>query len=153
MDRYGPAIEYDLHALLGLDLLDWFRGVYPWGKLDRLLAQLPQGSAYWAARADDDEVAELYVAEHPERDTKPQRPPLNEQTRTNQLLAAAVDAVSTLVAQQATQMSGNTVKPAYLPSPQTAVDRAYKRAESAELDSLVAEAVAAIGRAEGQVAP
>lgn len=61
VDRYGPQIEADLHReFAGLDLLDFFRGKHPWGKLRRLLGQLPANSKYIVAqRADEEYVAQL----------------------------------------------------------------------------------------------
>lgn len=60
IDRYGPQIEADLHREFGLDLLDFFRGEHPWGKLLRLLDQMPVTSKYIIAqRADDDYVQRL----------------------------------------------------------------------------------------------
>lgn len=49
-----------MHEFLHLDLTDWFLGVEApsWGKLSRLLDQLPQHGRFKAALLDDDELAE-----------------------------------------------------------------------------------------------
>ncbi|MGK9270499.1 hypothetical protein KXR83_05800 [Williamsia muralis] len=61
IDRFGDQIEYDLHKHLGVDLLDFFRGVLPWEKLDRLLPQLPWQSQFKKAMENDPEQARKYA--------------------------------------------------------------------------------------------
>ena len=84
--RYGEAIEYDLHATFTLDLLDFFRHKYSWRKLEALLSRLPSGSAFWAAKADDDEAAAAWLAQSGDRPQRPVGPDLQEMSYTNQLL-------------------------------------------------------------------
>lgn len=61
MDRYGPQIEADFHKEFSLDLLDFFRGKYPWGKLLRLLEMLPTTSKYITKQRNDEEYIEQLV--------------------------------------------------------------------------------------------
>lgn len=57
MDRYGEAIEADLHREYGVDLLDFFGGRFSWRKLRVLMQRLPSTSLMNEAMAQDDEVA------------------------------------------------------------------------------------------------
>jgi hypothetical protein len=47
---------------LGIDLLDFVRGVLPWGKFHRMVELLPEFGRYKLAVADDDDLAEQVVA-------------------------------------------------------------------------------------------
>ncbi len=49
IDRFGEAIESDLHRVYGIRLIDWFRGVYSTGEIVRRIRTLPPGSALEAA--------------------------------------------------------------------------------------------------------
>lgn len=151
VDRYGGAIEYDLHARLGLDLLDFFRGTYSWRKLLGMLDRLPSGSAYWAARLDDDaaaaELAALHKAQGVEDKPAPSAPPaLAEMELSNQLLMELVDGVSAAVdrLERLGGASGDPPKP--MPRPLTARARLAARREHTQYTDLVAEARAAQAR-------
>lgn len=61
--KFGDDLEYDLHRFLGVDLLDFFRGVHPWGKLSRLTVRLPWYSNYKRALEDDEEFWREYYAQ------------------------------------------------------------------------------------------
>lgn len=157
IERYGDAIEYDLHAVFGLDLLDFFRHRYTWRKLDVLLAQLPSGSAFWAARADDDEAAAAVLKANQGRRPAGGAPPLTEMTTTNQLLLDLID-MQQVIVQRITQLGGGkpgTINPA--PRPDTGMSRAKRNVEAQHVEALVAEAHAAQARAEaaqgGTLAP
>ena len=63
IERYGYAIEADLHRHYGLDLHDFFRGKYPWRKLLTLIDLLPEDSAFLEARECDPQHAERILAE------------------------------------------------------------------------------------------
>lgn len=53
---------------MGLDLLDFFRGIHPWTKLYRILAKLPQGSWYRADLDLDPDLAKrLFDIEEQQR--------------------------------------------------------------------------------------
>ena len=150
MDRYGSAIEADLHAVYGLDLLDFFRGKHPWGKLARLLGHLRDGTLYWAAAARDRDLAKA-VAERNKSKTKKTSPlPLSEMSTTNQLLVALVDGVGLLV-QRIEQLGGAMPRPPrLLQVERPAVAEAREDLEQQELDALVAEATAAQRRQQQQ---
>ncbi|MDE8648075.1 hypothetical protein PXH69_24150 [Rhodococcus qingshengii] len=45
-----------------MDLHDFFRGKLPWGKLYRLLGELPEGSHYRAAQLLDENIAKKLLA-------------------------------------------------------------------------------------------
>lgn len=149
VERYGAAIEYDLHAVFGLDLVDFFRHRYTWRKLDVLLAQLPSGSAFWAARADDDEAAAAVLRANKGRRSKGGPPPLTEMTTTNQLLMDLLD-MQQVIVQRLTVLGGH--KPVSITPtkrPETGMSRASRAAEDHAVEALVAEAYAAQARAEG----
>lgn len=62
MLRFGDELEYDLHRFCGVDLLDFFSGNLPWGKLQRLMLRLPWYSDYKRALEDDADFWENYYA-------------------------------------------------------------------------------------------
>lgn len=95
IDRYGEAIEADLHAAFGLDLLDWFRDHdrWPWSKLLRLLERTPEAGHYETARRGDDELARE-IADAQERGELPaasKRPRLLGWTHERELLTAILE--------------------------------------------------------------
>lgn len=138
VDRYGDAIEYDLHQHLGLDLVDFFRGRYSWRKLADLLDWLPTGSALWAARADDDEAAQAYLDRAGnKRRRAAARFPLRDMDPSTQLLMSVVDMLAVVSAKLEALGGGRpgTVKP--VPRPLTAMERAEARAEAAQVDNLL----------------
>ena len=123
VDRYAPAIEYDLHAHLGLDLLDWFRGRYRWDKLLRLLEQLPDGSAYRAAIAGDDDLAQRHPTTTGTKPSTPPRPPLTGYTRAQASLDGIWDTLRLLVNLTSRAHGGKPGRHKPLPTPETAADR------------------------------
>lgn len=150
MERYGEAIEYDLQALLGLDLLDFFRHKLTWRKLVRLLGQLPTGSAYWAARADDEEVAGVILERNKGKRPKSSGSPLRlaDMNPTNQLLVAIADG-QTMILDRLERLGGTKPpNPKPFPVPLTALDRVERSLEATAVADLVAEAKAAQARAQ-----
>lgn len=152
VDRYGPAIEWDLHERLGVDLLDFFRGVHPWRKLQRLLDQLGKidGTALWAARADDDHLAAAYLEAHPELlredgPAKPAPPPLRSMDMHTQLLLGLHDMVG-LVVDTLAQLGGGTPQMSPAPRPTTALTRAKAKTKARKMNALLAEALEAQAR-------
>lgn len=138
VDRYGSAIEADLHAVYGLDLLDFFRGKHPWGKLARLLGHLREGTSFRTAQARDEELARALA-----RDTRKPKAsglPLSEMGTTNQLLVANLDALSVLLmrVEQALGMKPPKFKPVAVEHP--ALTRVREQVEQEHFDSLLAEA-------------
>lgn len=135
VDRYGPELEYDLHGR-GVDLLDFIRGVHPWGKLLRLAGQLPASSRYQAALADDDDAVREYLSvvgeDHDERVRSGEIPrrPRTMAGWSEELagIADMVDAVNQLHAtlSQVNSKSGTRPKVARYPRPVLAVDRARR---------------------------
>lgn len=69
IDRFGDQIEYDLRKYqCGMDLLDFFRGVYPWTLLDRILPQLPWQSQFKKALENDADQALKYAEQFTDLD-------------------------------------------------------------------------------------
>lgn len=132
-----------------MDLLDFFRGRWSWAKLLRLVGRLPEGSQYWAARLDDDELAEAFLAredKHADKDGRPEGLRFEEMSSTNQLLASVVDGLS-LVSAQLDALMGHEGKATPYPRRVAAVERARERAEIAK-DDWIARAVEA-GQSRG----
>lgn len=148
--RYGEAIEYDLHATFTLDLLDFFRHKYSWRKLEALLSRLPSGSAFWAAKADDDEAAAAWLAQSGDRPQRPVGPDLQEMSYTNQLLLDICDIQSVLVNRIEALLSayGGGKPSRVIPAlrPETGIARARRKREETAIADLVAEAKAAQAR-------
>lgn len=112
---------------MGLDLLDWFRGRHPWGKLLRLAAGLPAHSRYKAAAVDDDDIAEAIADREP--DTTELRMTTAGWTPERSLLTCLVDAVGYLTAVTIAVNSRNGKVPEVprLPRPVTALERHHER--------------------------
>lgn len=147
VDRYGGAIEYDLHTLAGLDLLDFFRHDLSWRKLLDLVDRLPAGSAYWAARADDDELAEDTLRELGGKLPKGGGPPpLSDMSLTNQLLMSVVDGLTVVRDRVERSAGGKPSEPKALPRPTMALGRAMAMLETLQVEDLVAEVYEAMGR-------
>ena len=127
--------------------MDVFRHRYSFRKLYRLLDQLPAGSAYWAARADDDEAADAYLLNHPKDEPRRSVVPLTEMTTTNGLLLDLYDQLTILSDRLARTMGAKPPPPEPRPRALGALQRARERAEANAQDSLMAEALAARERA------
>lgn len=146
VDRYGPAIEYDLLSRFnGLDLHQFFRGERPWGMLRRLLLQLPPSSRYVIAKRNDPEVAlEVARAAREERAAgrggkwHPSAFEWNEQT---ELSAALLDRMGELVAlMQDLPIAGKRRKakpPKPTPRPVGAIEKAEQRLADEHVSEIV----------------
>lgn len=138
IERYGDEIEFDLHANLSLDLLDFFAGRYTWDKLVRLISQLPWWSRYQLATADDDDAASAQLEREDEAreegraPAKPTRPQLSRWDPFEELRADMVDGFNNLAATTA----GNRKKPKRAPRPETGRDRAQRARDHAEVTDL-----------------
>lgn len=146
VNRYGDELEYDLHQFLTLDLADWFRGRHAWGKLIRMAAQLPAHSRYKAALADDDELAERYVAEigtaedERRREGKARRQAKTMADWSPELstLADLVDGVQELHASfaQANSKKGTRPKVRHTDRPMVALDRVRYRRDLSQAERV-----------------
>lgn len=133
IERYADEIEYDLHAHLSLDLVDFFAGRYTWDKLARLIAQLPWWSRYQLAHADDDDVATAQLERAGgQQPARPARPPLSRWDPFEELRADMVDGFNNLAATTA----GDKKKPKRVPRPETGRDRAQRARDHAEVSDL-----------------
>ena len=136
IDRYGEAIEADLHSVYGVDLLDFFRGVFSWRKLQVLIDGLPGSSRFSAARIDDDEAAELYLASLGGKEPPPQRPRIVDEDMHAALLRAVVNHLGAVVDLLNKQ---DPAKRAPLLGPVTAIERQKLKASLTRHRSLVDE--------------
>lgn len=138
-----------MHAEFGLDLLDFFRGIYPWGKLDRLtdrLLRMPR-SALQIALAQDEEAAEHQLAADDDAPSASNKPPLESWSPEVEWLAANFDRMGELIQAVVAGIPGGKpprIRPA--PRPETALDRARRRRAWTRHDALVAEVEAAQAR-------
>lgn len=127
IDRFGPEIEYDLAAELGVDLLEFFRAARPWTQLERFLARLPSHGHYKAALADDDVFARQYLEAHPDPAGAPSRAPtMLGWSPVYGLLVAQLETMRQHIAITVACNSedGQVDKPDPLPHPVTAIERA-----------------------------
>ena len=115
-----------------------------------MLEQLPQGSAYWAARLNDEELAEAILAVKGEDELTKEKnqslPAFTEMTYQNQLLMAVVDRLGSAIA--CLEALGG-VKPTQvkaLPRPLTALDKLLVKRETELTRELETEVYAAMER-------
>ena len=138
VDRYGDEVEADLHREYGLDLLDFFRGLYSWRKLRNLIEKLPSRSLTTEAIINDDDVAQQVLASK-KPDAPDTGPRVSEYTpevqRLDDLKDLIVNMTATIVA-----VAGGKPRPGR-PSrrPETAFTRALKAQSMAKHHSLLAE--------------
>ncbi len=147
MDRYGEAIEADLHDR-GLDLLDFFRGRHSWRKLLVILNHLPRTANFRAAQADDDEYAEQ-VLDMPGVSV-PSHPPLTGYTPEAELLTTIGEVLEAMHARLLEL--GKRKAPHSKPwrRPRTAFDRVEERRRQDRFDALLSEVEEAQARYAAQ---
>lgn len=146
VDRYGEAIEADLHAEFSVDILDFFRGVHPWGKLERLIGRLGRMSQshYRHDLAQDDELAEQ-MAEGDDGVQREYRPQLEDWTPVVAGLANVEDRLSELLVATVAVQGGKPPKVRPAKRPETAADRVESRKDMQQhekLNAMVEEAQA-----------
>lgn len=116
----------------------------------RFISQLPQGSAYWAARVDDDEVAKAFLKEHGRLPKRNAAPPLSEMTYQNQLLMMVVDGMIGMNHRLEALMGRNPSGVKGLDRPTTAIQRLEELEELAQLEELIMEVEDAMSRYAGR---
>lgn len=135
VDRYGDAIRADLQARYQIDMLDFLRGSLTAEAFLDYLRHLPRTSAYHQALAQDEDLAER-LANDP--DSKPGPPPLTEFGPEVQVLAELRDLVAALIAVTVKAHGGKPSKTKPYPRPETAIQRARRRARFRQHQSVVA---------------
>ena len=147
IDRYGPAIEWDLRTLWHVDIHEYFRGERPWSQLRRFLDGLAPTSRYVIAKRNDPEVAlatahALREARHGEGRSR-YRPPAVEWDTRAELDAAILDRLGEVVALLSDlPIAGNKRKgkpPKRTPRPETAIERAERRLSEEHVEEIVAD--------------
>lgn len=138
VDRYGEAIEYDLHDRFGLDLIDFFRGEHSWRKLGNLVSRLPVSSAFMEARLNDPEIAEA-ILESDGGEGPPPRPSLADYSPEVAVMSQAVNRLGEVVAAITWLGGGKPPRVTPLPTPLTGVDVARARREDRRHRELVDE--------------
>lgn len=137
VDRYGDSLEYDLHHLLGLDLLDFFRGKYSWRKLHSIIWKLPSTALSQEAMALDDELAqEALKAVETHKDTGPR---LAEYSAEAQRLDVISDLLQVLISNVVSAFGGNPARIRPAKRPETALSRAREALSLARYNSLLDE--------------
>lgn len=122
MERYGEAIEADLHHFYGVDLLGLWRDEISPRKVLNLVDRLPSTSQYIAAIGQDDEHAA-----NVDMNAAPSPPPLTEWSPVVAGLAVVADRLGTLISVQVARGGGTPPKMAPYPRPVTAAHRAKER--------------------------
>jgi hypothetical protein len=147
IDRYGPAIEWDLRREWQVDLHDYFRGERPWSQLRRFLDGLAPTSRYVIAKRNDPEAAlaiarALREARHTEGRSRYRPPAVEWDTRT-ELGAAILDRLGEVVALLSDlPIAGKKRKgkpPKRTPRPETEIERAERRLSEEHVEEIVAD--------------
>lgn len=123
-----------------MDLLDWFRGVYSWAKLYRLLGALPPESRYKTAIVMDREAAERVarleaagVLPAPaDDDGAPPSPYRYDPTVAR--LDTLIDLLQYLLNATNVGLGGSSQQPKPMPRPVTELARARERIELEQLE-------------------
>ena len=129
---------------MGLDLLDFFRGVHSWRKLATLVRQLPSSSHTTEAMANDDELAESYSDQEPSKSSGPK---LSEYTAEVARLDAILDRITELIATTVRMNGGKAPRIRPATRPETAFTRAQQRRADKKMSALIAEVEEAQQRA------
>lgn len=154
VDRYWPDLEWDFQEILGLNAMEWINSpplgegetLRPgevrrdWRQFYRFKEQLPMGSAYWAAKYGDEELAEEVLAQMPKDFERRQRKtvqgvPLRGWTPLKEQLTAMNNHLILLRASM-TGADGNEVRLA--PYPETAIEKLRRKKSSEKLKGVTA---------------
>jgi len=120
-----------------VDLLDFFRGVRPWGQFYRLLKRLPADGAFKAAQAADPDLAKV-MADQPE--TKSTGHPTLEGYDLQTKLMVALFNMLKILDWHLLRVNGNKVpQPELWPIPKTALERERAYRKKLVVDSVLAE--------------
>lgn len=148
LDRYSEAIQWDLRALLGIDLIDYFRGERTWLELGRFLRELShvENSHFVVAQANDPEVARaLYERREAQAKLRGSqgrkyRPSAYEWGVVPQLLKGILDRLGEIEAIEGSRPLPKGTKrlkpPKGFPMPRTAMERIELDARIAYFESL-----------------
>lgn len=148
LDRYGSEIEADFQGPIysGLDLGELWRS-HQWGRILRLINQLPQASRYYAAVATDEEHVALLVKAQEGQPAQKHSPPMSQWTQEADVLASIHDGIQHLIG-VTIATSGNkapATKP--YPRPETAFD-SIRRDQRLEKHLSIVERVKAAREAQ-----
>lgn len=145
MDYAGAELEADFHTRWGLDILDFFRGRLPWGKLLRLVERLPTASEYRNLALKDRGLAEMLLAEEaqdPEYhrlDEGELDLPFTDETPTYQQLRNVTDLLRQLIYVTAANAKAQPPEPS--PRPETALDKLRHEVAQDTLDDALMQLI------------
>ena len=145
VNRYGPAIEADLQAVYGLDLVDLIRA-RRWRRLRVLIDELPEGGRYALALARDEDLAAHLIDTG--QTTATRRPALSSHTYVAELmtqLIESVDAQTVILRNAHADKDHQAPMPKRRLRPDTAVD-VVRRARSTSAMSDLEDEIAAAKR-------
>ena len=74
IDQYWAELEWDFQHVLGLNAMDWIAGKKDWRQFYRFKQRLGMGTAYFAAKANDPELAKE-LAKQPRNVNSEAKPP------------------------------------------------------------------------------
>ena len=146
VDRYGPAIEWDLRALWQVDIHEYFRGERPWRQLRRFIDGLPPTSHYVIAKQNDPVIALEAARQIRERRAAGKggkyRPPAVEWDTHAELLASILDRQGEILAVLIDQPIAGKRRKAKPPRPTARPESAIERAEQLLSEEHVNEIMA-----------
>lgn len=121
---------------MGVDLLDFFRGVRPWGQFYRFVKHLPGDGKFKAKQAADPELAKAMADQ-----TQSESPlPTVEGYDLHTKLLVAVFNMLKILDWHLLRVNGNKVpQPELWPLPKTAFERELSHRSKLRVDSVLAE--------------
>lgn len=128
-----------MHHVVGLDLLDFFRGQHSWRKLHTLIRQLPSNSLSLEAMANDDELA----ASMPDAPSSDSGPRVSEYTLQVSRLDQLIDRVGDLISVTLQAAGGKAPRIRPPKRPETAFTRLEHKRRDQRMNDLFAEVEAA----------
>ncbi len=141
MGYAGAELEIDFHRHYGLDILDFFRGRYPWQKFLRLVDALPTASRFRDLVYKDEDLAKYLLAEEQKSDEYniPGEQELDlsfeDETPIYQSVRTVIDLMRQLL--YITAANSKAQPPEPLPRPETALEKLRQQETNKTLDEAL----------------